>query len=234
MISERDSAEMDGLRTPGEKLVAAYLDGRELPYSYETFVTGANPDFVACHPVAGQVVLEVYEPSYLLPRSPDGALRAGFIPSQDKMIQRGITSARKSRQAAAARDRGLPFVLVIADTNSEVALTAEVIPGALFGTLQFGWNADPEADPADDSTGLSFGSGGRLQPELNTRFSAVALISRSARRPVAGQIARPDEAHPLHIFHNPYAGISLAPEFAGPHDEQWTSAGAGRTYEGIE
>ena len=127
MTSERGAVgqdgPLDGPRTPGEKLVAAYLDGRQLPYGYESFATGAKPDFLACHPVAGQVVLEVYEPRYLLPRNPDGSFRSGFVPSQDDLVQRGIKSGRKSRQAAAARDRGLPFVLVIADTNSEMQAT---------------------------------------------------------------------------------------------------------------
>jgi hypothetical protein len=232
MTNEQGAVNRDGPRTAGEKLVAAYLDARSLPYSYEPFATGAKPDFVADHPAVGQVVLEVYEPTYLLPRNPDGSFRSGFVASPERLVRRGIQSNRKSRQAAAARDRGIPFVLVITDTNSEMAIGGYMFPGALFGTPQFVWNVGTDADPADPS-GLVFGSGGRLQRELNTRFSAVALISRSVRDAAVGRIVAPDEAHPLQIFHNPFAVIPLRSEFAGPHDDQWAAVDSGRRYEQI-
>jgi hypothetical protein len=68
-------------------------------------------------------------------------------------------------------------VLVIASTNAELAIGEHDIPGALFGSPEFQWSAD--AGP-DEPGRLVFGSGGRLQAHLNTRFSAVAVITRGA------------------------------------------------------
>ena len=51
------AAGMSGPHTPGEKMMAAYLTERKLPYDYELFEKGANPDFVARHPAAGRIVL---------------------------------------------------------------------------------------------------------------------------------------------------------------------------------
>jgi hypothetical protein len=144
-------------------------------------VEGANPDFLVEHTAAGLVVLEVYEPEYLLPRNPDGSYRSGFVSSQEFVVRRGINSGRKSRQAAAARDRHIPFVLVLANTNSEMAIGDHVIPGALFGTPQITWPVGPGANPDNDEGRLLFGPGGRLQENLNTRFSAVAVVTRFAK-----------------------------------------------------
>ena len=224
VTSERQGqADANGPRTPGEKMMAAYLTERKLPYNYELFGKGANPDFVARHPAAGRVVLEVYEPQYRLPRNPDGSFRSGCVRSPGHVVQRGLNSRRKHRQAKAARARGLPFVLVIASTNSEIAFSGYHVPGALFGSPEFMWSDESGTEP-DDRGRLVFGAAGRLQRELNTSFSAVALIAA---------IARKGHAHRLEIFHNPFAALPVRPEFAGPYDGQWASVDADHSYQKI-
>lgn len=224
VTSGQRAASADGPRTEGERMLAAYLDERSVPWKYECFGEGANPDFRADHPAAGEVVLEVYEPEYLLPRNPNGSYRSGAVAAPGRVVQRGLTSRRKSRQAAVARDLGIPFVLVIASTNGEVAIDGHDIPGALFGSPEFQWS--PGAD-LDEPGRLVFGSGGRLQAHLNTRFSAVALIARGTADTPAdnGQACR------LQVFHNPFAAIALKPEFAGPYDDQWAAVDSGRKYQ---
>jgi hypothetical protein len=224
VTSEQRAASTDEPRIEGEKMLATYLDERSVTWKYESFGEGANPDFRADHPVAGEVMLEVYEPEYLLPRNPDGSYRSGAVAPPGRVVQRGLTSRRKSRQAAVARDLGVPFVLVIASTNGELAIDVHDIPGALFGSPEFQWSAD--ADP-DEAGRLVFGSGGRLQAHLNTRFSAVALITDGTADTPAGN----GQACRLQIFHNPFAAIPLKPEFAGPYDDQWTAVDSGRKYQ---
>jgi hypothetical protein len=216
-------ADASGPHTPGEKMMAAYLTERKLPYDYELFEKGANPDFVARHPAAGRIVLEVYEPECRLPRNPDGSFRSGSVRSSGHVVRRGLNSHRKHRQAKAARARGLPFVLVIASTNSEIAFSEYDLPGALFGSLEFMWSDEPDTD-SNDRGRLVFGAAGRLQPKLNTSFSAVALIAVNAEK---------DHAHQLEIFHNPFAALPVRREFAGPHDGQWASVDAGHSYQRI-
>ena len=177
VTSEQRTASRDEPRTPGEKMMAAYLDERSVPYRYESFGEGANPDFRADHPVAGEVMLEVYEPGYLLPRNPDGSYRSGAVAPPGRLVRRGLTSRRKSRQAAVARD-----------------LT---------------------------------------QAHLNTRFSAVAVITRGAADTPAGRSAGNGQAYRLQIFHNPFAAIPLKPEFASPYDSQWAAVDSGRKYQQI-
>jgi hypothetical protein len=227
VTSEQRTASTDGPQTEGEKMLAAYLDERSVPYRYESFGAGANPDFRADHPAAGEVVLEVYEPDYRLPRNPDGSYRSGAVAPPGRVVRWGLTSRRKARQAAVARDLGIPFVLVIASTNAELAVDEHDIPGALFGSPEFQWS-DAGADP-DEPGRLAFGSGGRLQAHLNTRFSAVALVTRGAAHAPAGngQVCR------LQIFHNPFAAIPLKREFAGPYDDQWAAVDSGRKYQQI-
>lgn len=208
--------------------MAAYLDEQGLPYRYESFGEGANPDFLADHPAAGEVMLEVYEPQYLLPHNPDGSYYSGAVSPPGHVVRRGLSSRRKSRQAAVARDLGIPFVLVIASTNAELAIGEHDIPGALFGSPVFTWSAEADADPGEPGR-LVFGPGGRLQERLNTRFSAVAVITRAAADIRAGRV----EPHRLQIFHNPYAAIPLKPEFAGPCDDQWAAADSGQKYQQI-
>jgi hypothetical protein len=166
VTSEQPTESTDEPRTDGEKLLAAYLHERNVPYQYESFGRGANPDFRADHPAAGEVVLEMYEPEYGLPRNPDGSYRSGAVAPPGRVVRRGLASRRKSRQAAVARDLGIPFVLVIASTNAELAIDGHEIPGALFGSPEFQWSTD--ADPGEPGR-VVFGSGGRLRPPGSSR-----------------------------------------------------------------
>jgi hypothetical protein len=236
-------------KSPGEIAFASYLTERQLTYEHEPFTSGANPDFVVGHPLAGQVILDVYEPKYSLTRNPDGSYHSGFVTSMDKVLRTGVKS--KAHQAAVAQQRGLPFVLVFARSNSEMQIDEHVVPGALFGTLKLMFSmGDP---PTESPAKIVFGEGGRLQKALNTRFSAAAVITafnpglieverqieeRTAREkdPLKnlelalnifkeetqnGRFQDRDNLHRLQIFHNPHAEIPLSPEFGGAHDEQW-------------
>ena len=223
MTNEQTPDDADGPHTPGERMMATYLAERKLSADYEVFDEGANPDFVAHHPTVGDIVLEVYEPEYRLPRNPDGSFWSGSVRSPGHVIQRGINTNRKHRQAKAARERGFPFVLVIASTNSEIRFNEHDVPDALFGALEFVWNDD--SDVASKGPGrLVFGAAGRLQRKLNTSFSAVALITA---------VTEKEHTNRLDIFHNPFAALPLPPEFAGPYDAQWTSVDAGQSYQKI-
>jgi len=223
VTNEQRSVGAGGPHTPGEMIMATYLAERNLPYGYEPFDEGARPDFVARHPVIGKIVLEVYEPEYRLQRNPDGSFYSGSVRSPGHVVQRGINSDQKRRQAKAARGHGLPFILVIASTNSEIAFSEYDVPGALFGALEFVWSDDSDTG-SNDPGRLVFGSAGRLQRKLNTSFSAVALITA---------IAVKDHTHRLEIFHNPFAALPVPPEFAGPYDDQWASVDAGKSYQKI-
>jgi hypothetical protein len=97
------------------------------------------------------------------------------------------------------------------------------VPGALFGALDFMGRDDSDTTSNDPGV-LVFGSAGRLQPKLNTSFSAVALITR---------IVEKDHTHRLEIFHNPFVALPVRPEFAGLHDDQWASVDAGQSYQKI-
>lgn len=223
MTNEQRSVDANVPHTPGEKMLATYLAKRKLSPRYEVFDKGANPDFVACHPIVGEIVFEVYEPEFRLARNPDGSFWSGSVRSPGEVVWRGLNSKRKHRQAKAARKRGFPFVLVIAGTNSEIAFSEYDVPCALFGSLEFMWNDESYADPSAPGR-LVFGSGGRLQPKLNTSFSAVAQIIA---------ITEKDCTYQLKIFHNPFAALPVSQEFAAPFDEQWTSVHAGQSYQRV-
>lgn len=221
VTNEQTPDDADEPHTPGERMMATYLAERKLPAKYEQFDEGANPDFVACHPTVGRIVLEVYEPEYRLPRNPDGSFWSGSVRSPGHVIQRGINANRKHRQAKAACERGFPFMLVIASTNSEITFSEYDVPDALFGALEFVWSDDSDTAPNGPGR-LVFGAAGRLQRKLNTSFSAVALIIA---------VAEKDHTHRLDIFHNPFAALPVPLEFAGPYDAQWTSLDAAQSYQ---
>lgn len=221
VTNEQWSVGANAPHSPGEKMMATYLAERKLSPRYEVFGEGANPDFVACHPIVGEIVFEVYEPEYRLLRNLDGSFSSGSVRSPGEVVQRGLNSTRKHRQAKVARKRNLPFVLVIAGTNSEIAFSEHDIPSALFGSLEFVWD-DEYNMKSDDSGRLFFGTAGRLQRNLNTSFSAVALITA---------ITEKDHTHRLNIFHNPFAALPVRREFAGPYDEQWASIDDGLSYQ---
>jgi hypothetical protein len=154
-------------RSPGELLLETYLASRGLDLEYETPHGNANPDFTVALP-AGPVVMEVYEPEFRLPTE------AGSIDSYS-VVRTAVK--RKARQGKGVRDRGLPYVLVLGRTNSDLPFGDHNVPGALFGniTITIPLELDEPADvPAESRVG--FGSGGRLQAGINRRFSAVAVV----------------------------------------------------------
>ncbi len=153
-----------------------------------------------------------------------GPIVPGLLPRRDAWCSGGLPLAGNYGRLQSARDLGIPFVLVIASTNGEVAIDGHDIPGALFGSPEFQWS--PGVDLGEPGR-LVFGSGGRLQAHLNTRFSAVALIARGTADTPAGN----GQACRLQVFHNPFASIALKPEFAGPYDDQWAAVDSGRKYQ---
>ena len=179
VTSEQRIASRDELRTPGEKMMAAILDERSVPYRYESFGEGANPDFRANHPVAGEVMLEVYEPVYLLPRNPDGSYRSG---SCCPAGTRGPAGTYLSPEITAGCSRTRPGYPVRAghrqhergtgNRRARHSRCAVRIAGVPVERRR-------RRGPRRAGTAV-FGSGGRLQAHLNTRFSAVAPITRGA------------------------------------------------------
>jgi len=103
---QQRAADASGPHTPGEKMMAAHnLSERKLPYDYELFEKGANPDFVARHPAAGRIVLEVYEPEYRLPRNPDGSFRSGSVRSSGHVVRRAQLASEAPAGQSGTRAR---------------------------------------------------------------------------------------------------------------------------------
>ena len=159
-------------RSPGERLFAAYLRQRRLPWEHEREINGRNPDFSVDHPVHGTIAFEVYEPGIALPA------KAGFFDTIPKLQQ--AFEGRKQKQIAAVRDAGLPYVAVLADTASQIPIDPRIMAGAMFGRLEFTFRvpADPAAPLPEPAGSLGFGQGGRIQPERNRGVSAVALLRK--------------------------------------------------------
>ncbi len=160
----------------GEVALRSYLESRSFPFRFEPASSGPNPDFEVDHPVCGTVVMDIHEPVYLLPKNPDGSYRSGAIRGPEGALRRAIDDSRKKKQAKSAIDRGLPFVIVQARTRSEMAFESHQVAAAMFGNLQIRVPVGDDAPPGA-STVLIFGPGGRLQPEINRRFSAVAVLT---------------------------------------------------------
>ncbi len=249
-----------GPKSSGEAALWSYLQLRKLPFDYEPFTDGANPDFLVEHPICGRVVMDVYGPRYHLPRYPDGSFLAGPIAGPEVTLRKAFKDQRKARQAQVAVDASSPFILVFARTHSELDFESHHVAGALFGTFQVVFPLDEEPD--DARVRMVFGQGGRLQPARNTRFAAVAVISGfnprmkrveriaearfssgmtpsqraatllevSREEADAGRYREGERVFWLKVFHNPFAAIPLSCEFAGPHDDQWLASYADGTY----
>jgi hypothetical protein len=236
-----------GYQSEGEAATADYLMRRRLPFEHHAPLGGRNPDFVATHPITGDVALEVFEPELSLPG------KVGAFDSI-KPLERGF-KPRKREQARAARDAGIPFVLVAASTNSDIPYDSHAVAGALFGrpgvTFPVG-----VPDPGAAARWAYLGPG-KARPDANTSVSAMALISyfnptewrlqaawhgrvplstRTSQADVGEALAArhaiyeelvargiylPELRRPrLRLFHNPWAAIPLDLAFAGQHDEQ--------------
>lgn len=228
----------------GERLFAAYLRQRQIPYEFEVGEQ-RRPDFQVHHPIT-RVVCEVYEPTVRLPP------QAGPFDSVSPL--RGAFQGRKRRQGAEARSAGVPYVVVLGSANSDVGLDVFSVAGAAFGNVGVSFSIDP----ATGRTGpveTTFGSGARLQPAINTRYSAVIRLTkfnptqyrveRSVKdrlsrgkpslretwrvvREVHDHFAATAEFDPeaalarVTVLHNLHASTPLPMEvFGGPHDEHW-------------
>jgi hypothetical protein len=153
-----------GPATDGERLLAAYLRQRRLHHRYEAPVGGRNPDFLVVHPI-GEIVMEVFEPHLRLPS------RVGSFDSVEPVL--GAFEKRKRRQVQAAANQGIPTVVVIASTNSDIPFDMFALGGAMFGRLGIRFSTDA---PEDQET--TFLGPGRTQPHLNTSYSALAVVRR--------------------------------------------------------
>ena len=139
---QQRAADASGPHTPGEKMMAAHnLSERKLPYDYELFEKGANPDFVARHPAAGRIVLEVYEPEYRLPRNPDGSFRSGSVRSPGHVAGAGSTligsTGRPQRHARAVSPLHLLSLAQIQKSRSAstTCLVRCSVPWSLCGVM---------------------------------------------------------------------------------------------------
>jgi hypothetical protein len=157
-------------KTPGEQVVQSYLDSRELSYDYEAQVGNKFPDFTLMHPRHGRVVLDVYEPEMRLPPNTVSSVDAWAV------VRKGFQAQSKLDQAKAAVCEHMPFVLVLAETNSDLPMTPEIVTAAMFGNHQVRIAVSVTGDDVPENASLEFGPGGRVQPALNTRFSALAVV----------------------------------------------------------
>lgn len=153
--------------SPGEQLVSAYLRQCRLPFEREPLVGRSRPDFVAAS-AFGAVALEVFEPELRLPAT------AGSFDSVAPLL--AAFRNRKRRQVQDCFAAGLATAIVIASTNSDVPFDVFAAAGAMFGRLGVRFPLH-SADPGHEAK-TAFLSGGQLQPERNTRYSAVAIVRR--------------------------------------------------------
>ena len=148
-------------------MVAAYLDQRCIPWEHEPAVGGRHLDFVA-RTVSGPVALEVYEPRLTLPN------RAG---SFDPIAPvEGLFSDRKRKQIKAAKDAGLPLILVVGSANSDVPYDIFSMAGVMFGRPGVRMTVGPEGTASEPEA--AFLGPGKVQAAVNRGVSAVALVRR--------------------------------------------------------
>jgi hypothetical protein len=150
----------------GEAAVAEYLTRRNIPFEYEPLIGTRNPDFLA-HAPDGDVVLDVYEPVLRLPNS------VGAYDGVEPVS--GAFDERKRKQARAARDAGLPFVVVIGSANSDIAYGWMEAVGALRGRPGVSFPVGPGAPPDPEAMPTLIGVGKR-GGGANTSFSALAVV----------------------------------------------------------
>jgi len=155
--------------TDGERQVAAYLRQRRLPWAYEVATGGRRPDFRVNHPDQA-FALEVYEPEIRLPSEQ----RAGAVDSYPSL--RNAFAGRKGKQASATRKAGLPYVVALAATNSDIGIDPFLVAGAMFGNVGVQFPIGPGVDPSSAPNVRNvFLGGARLQPAINRGVSAVAV-----------------------------------------------------------
>ncbi len=156
----------------GERLFAAYLRQRRIPWSFEIPVGDRNPDFTVHHD-AGDVVCEIYEPEIRLPTT------TSSFSSYPQL--RSMFTKRKRKQAKAASGLGRPFVYVLGRANSDISRDPAIVAGAMLGDVGVSFpvfpdgNEPPGFDPSEHSRNI-LGRNRRLQPGMNTSVSAVAIL----------------------------------------------------------
>lgn len=157
------------MKTPGEQAFATYLEQRGLRSTYEAAVGGKNPDFLVHHS-SGALSCEVYEPEFRLPPGRTGSFN--LYPALRNAFRK-----RKYEQAQAARREGMPFVLVLVRTNSDIAFDPIIVAGGMFGDISASLTIalDPDLPPPEQKSGFVFGSGAQLQETQKRAVSAVAL-----------------------------------------------------------
>jgi hypothetical protein len=162
----------DHLKSDGERLVAAYLSQRGFHHfsEYERPVGGKLLDFSVDHPDQS-FVMEVYEPHIRIPKN------GGWFSSYDGL--RGMFERNKREQIRAAKNAGLPFVGVLARTNSDIDFGPDLVAGAMFGDLTINMPIAEGGESLDVERGVTaFGSGGKVQPGQMRGVSAVAIVRR--------------------------------------------------------
>jgi hypothetical protein len=156
------------VRSLGEDLFAAYLGDRGRTFAYEELLGGPRPDFrVVSDPT--DVICEVVDPE---PIAADfGERRVGAGP--DPYVKIRAVIGRKKTQGAGAKGR-LPYVIVIRPPSVAdlQPYDPHVLIGAMLGDVAFSIPVSPRG-PSGPTT-LVTTSGGRMQPAMNTRFSALA------------------------------------------------------------
>jgi hypothetical protein len=126
--------------------------------------------------------MEVYEPEIRIP--PNGRPFSSY----DGL--RGMFERNKREQIRAAKKASLPFVGVLARTNSDVDFGADLVAGAMFGDLTFRVPLAEDGESFDIERGVTtFGSGGRMQRGQMRGVSAVAILRRF--NPTADLMGRP-------------------------------------------
>jgi hypothetical protein len=232
---------MQMANTSGEQCFEEYLASLRLKWDYELPAGGKNADYVVHH-TSTDVVCEVkdLEPGDIEERARRSRALTG-IDSYPR-IREKINSSR--RQLQPYKDK-LPCLLVLFNAGAQVPLSNTRVAGAMFGDLGFALQVgEPE------SLRATYLQRGKLRPQQNTTFSAVAVVERikphqplfdalvAERMPtpsfeMLGVFEQIRAEHPdidfqartprLRVIHNPHAAIRLPPDaFSGPHDEHWT------------
>lgn len=161
------------LRTAGEDLFGHYLGERGRSFAYEQQVGSARPDFLL-EGSDGRVVCEVIDPKPQVDLlDEEHPWRVGSVHPYAHIRQ---SIDRKRRQNRGARGQ-MPYVLVIHPTADVRPYGVDSLMGAMLGDLAFSIPVarGPTSEPRPPAS-ITFSSGGRIQPQMNTTFSAVAVL----------------------------------------------------------
>lgn len=108
---------------------------------------------------------------------PDRRLTGGGAIDPYRHLRRAF-KGRKRKQGAEAKTRGVPYVVVLARSNSDISFDELSVTGAMFGNHGIAIPVDPGRGAADvDRATRTFLGGGGLNPGKNTRYSAAAVVT---------------------------------------------------------